>query len=173
MAARRGDGAAAEAGFRAALALDANDVYLVGAYTDWLIDVGRHADAVRLLEPRARVDTLLLRLVIAGAKLPARALRHEEDRAELAARIDATRRRGDTVHRREEARYALFVEGDAVRAVALARANFAVQKEPADLRLLFDTANAANDAAALAIARDWIARTGFVDARSGRERVSA
>lgn len=173
MAARRGDGAAAEASFRDALALDANDVYLVGAYTDWLIDVGRHADAVRLLEPRARVDTLLLRLVIAGAKLPARALRHEEDRAELAARIDATRRRGDTVHRREEARYALFVEGDAVRAVALARANFAVQKEPADLRLLFDTANAANDAAALAIARDWIARTGFVDARSGRERVSA
>lgn len=173
MAARRGDGAAAEARFRDALSLDAGDVYLIGAYADWLIDVGRHADAIRLLEPRARVDALLLRLVIAGAKSPVRAARHEEDRAELAARVDATRRRGDTVHRREEARYALFVEGDAARAVALARANFALQKEPADLRVLLEAANAANDAAALAIARDWIARTGFVDARAGRERVSA
>ena len=67
----------------------------------------------------------------------------DADRAELAARFDATRRRGDTVHRREEARYALEVEDDPARALALARANFAVQKEPADVRLLADAARAA------------------------------
>ena len=143
MAARRGDAVGADARFREALALDPNDAYLAGAYADFLIDTGRHADAARLLDNRARHDALLLRLVIAERNLPERRDRYEADRAELAARIDATRRRGDTVHRREEARYALEVENDPARALTLARANFAVQKEPADARLLADAARAA------------------------------
>ncbi|MBN8479572.1 MAG: hypothetical protein J0L91_11470, partial [Burkholderiales bacterium] len=106
-------------------------------------------------------------------QVPARGARNAEERAELAARVDAARRRGDAVHRREEARYALTVEGDASRAVALARANFAVQKEPADLRLLVDAASAAGDASALALARAWIDRTGLVDVRSATGGVRA
>ena len=143
IAARRGDAAAAEARFREALALDPADAYLAGAYADFLIDAGRHADAARLLDTRTRHDALLLRLVIAERHLPERRDRYAADRAELAARFDATRRRGDTVHRREEARYALEVEDDAARALALARANFAVQKEPADARILADATRAA------------------------------
>jgi len=143
IAARRGDAVAADARFREALALDPADAYLAGAYADFLIDTGRDADAVRLLETRTRHDALLLRLVIAEKRLPERRERYDADRAELAARFDATRRRGDTVHRREEARYALEVESDPARALALARANFAVQKEPADARILADAARAA------------------------------
>jgi len=143
MAARRGDAVVADARFREALALDPNDAYLAGAYADFLIDTGRHAEAARLLDNRTRHDALLLRLVIAERRLPERRERYEADRAELAARFDATRRRGDTVHRREEARYALEVENDPARALALARANFAVQKEPADARLLADATRAA------------------------------
>ena len=143
IAARRGDAAAAEARFREALALDPADAYLAGAYADLLIDLGRHADAARLLESRTRHDALLLRLVVAGQRLPERRERYDADRAELAARFEATRRRGDTVHRREEARYALAVENDPARALALARANWAVQKEPADARILADAARAA------------------------------
>ena len=143
IAARRGDALAADARFRDALALDPADAYLAGAYADFLIDAGRHADAARLLESRTRHDALLLRLVIAEKRLPDRRERYDADRAELAARFDATRRRGDTVHRREEARYALEVEDDPARALALARANYAVQKEPADARLLADAARAA------------------------------
>lgn len=146
IASRRGDAATADARFRAALALDPADAYLAGAYADFLIDAGRHADAVRLLESRTRHDALLLRLVIAEKALPERRERCDADRAELAARFDATRRRGDTVHRREEARYALEVEGDPARALAIARANFAVQKEPADARILADAARAARAA---------------------------
>jgi hypothetical protein len=142
-AALRGDVATAESRFREALALDAADAYLAGAYADLLIDLGRDADVVRLLEGRTRHDALLLRLVIAEARLPGRRERYEADRAELAARFEATRRRGDGVHRREEARYALAVEGDPVRALALARANYAVQKEPADERILADATRAA------------------------------
>jgi len=143
MAARRGDAVGADARFREALALDPNDAYLAGAYADFLIDAGRHAEAARLLDNRTRHDALLLRLVIAERQLPERRERYEADRAELAARFDATRRRGDSVHRREEARYALEVEDDPARALTLARANFAMQKEPADARLLADAARAA------------------------------
>jgi predicted Zn-dependent protease len=146
IASRRGDAATADTRFREALALDPADAYLAGAYADFLIDAGRHADAVRLLESRTRHDALLLRLVIAEKALPERRDRYDADRAELAARFDATRRRGDTVHRREEARYALEVEGDPARALAIARANFAVQKEPADARILADAARAAGTA---------------------------
>ncbi|MEO8485391.1 MAG: hypothetical protein ABI585_03545 [Betaproteobacteria bacterium] len=165
IAARRGDAALAEARFRDALALDSSDAYLAGAYADLLIDQGRDADAVRLLEPRTRHDALLLRLVIAEARLADLRERLAIDRAELAARFDATRRRGDGVHRREEARYALAVENDPARAAGLARANFDVQKEPADLRILVDAALAARDERALEVARRWIARSGVNDIR--------
>jgi len=165
IAARRGDVAGAEARFRDALALDPADAYLLGAFADLMIDAGRAAEAVRLLDPHRRHDALLLRLVIAQARLGALPGRHAADRAELAARFEATRRRGDTVHRREEARYALALEGDAARAVGLARANFAVQKEPSDLRVLVEAARAADDARALATAQEWLASTGLRDAR--------
>jgi len=49
--------------------------------------------------------------------------------------------------------------------VGLARANFAVQKEPSDLRVLVEAARAADDARALATAREWLASTGLRDAR--------
>ena len=165
IAARRGDVAAAEARFREALALDPADAYLLGAYADLLIDAARPSEATRLLEAHRRHDALLLRLVIAQSRMAEREPQHAADRAELAARFEATRRRGDTVHRREEARYALALEGDAARALALARANFAVQKEPADLRVLVDAARAANDERTLATARAWVASTGLTDAR--------
>ena len=160
-----GDVAGAEARFRDALALDPADAYLLGAFADLMIDAGRAAEAVRLLDLHRRHDALLLRLVIAQARLGAPPGRHAADRAELAARFEATRRRGDTVHRREEARYALALEGDARRAVGLARANFAVQKEPSDLRVLVEAARAADDARALATAQEWLASTGLRDAR--------
>ena len=53
---------------------------------------------------------------------------------------------------------------DATGALALARANWDVQREPADLRVLIDAARAAGDAATLAIARDWIGANRLDDA---------
>ena len=63
----------------------------------------------------------------------------------------------------------LFTKGND----ALARENFAVQKEPADVRLLIDAARAAGDASALALAREWIERTGLVDLSSAGGGVRA
>jgi hypothetical protein len=61
----------------------------------------------------------------------------------LGARFDASRARGDVVHRREEARYWLSLRDDPSRAHALAKANWDVQKEPWDARILREAADAA------------------------------
>jgi tetratricopeptide (TPR) repeat protein len=164
-AARRGDPEAAERHFRAALALDPRDAYLKGAYADFLLDADRPRDVLPLLADDARNDGLLLRLALAEARVPERRAALAAHRAELAARFDAARLRGDSLHRREEARFRLSIEGDAAAALALARANFDVQREPADLRILVEAARAAGDAAALAVAAAWIATNRLEDAR--------
>lgn len=164
IAARRGDAAAAETHFRAALALDPRDAYLKGAYADFLLDQGRAREVLPLVEDDARNDVLFLRLVLAEQRLPERQASFAAHRADLAERFDAARRRGDSVHRREEARFRLAVLHDAPGAVALARANWNVQREAADLRILVESARAAHDTAALALAQAWIAERGVPDA---------
>jgi hypothetical protein len=158
MAARRGD-PAAERHYRAALVADPRDLYTLGAYADWLLDCGRAAEVVPLLQAQTRVDALLLRLTLALRALPA--AEAAVATATLRARFAASRARGDTVHRREEARFELQVNGDARAALRLARDNWAVQREPADLRVLAEAAAAAGDTAAQATVREWLAQTGL------------
>ena len=144
---------AAEAAYRAALALQIDDVYLEAAYADFLLDRGRAAEVVRRLVDRRRADVLLLRLAIAGQAT--NDPRAADWRLQLGARFDAARLRGDALHRKEEARYALQLQGDARRALALARENFELQREPADARVLLEAAVAAHDAQAAAPALAW------------------
>jgi predicted Zn-dependent protease len=155
IAQRRGDATGAEAHFRAALALDPRDPYLLAVYADLLLDAERAAEVVPMLKSYTRNDTLLLRLALAEARLPELRSSFTAHRSELGDRFDAARRRGDTVHRREEARYALRIAGDANRALELARENWKVQRESADLRILVEAAKATNDAAALHEASEW------------------
>jgi tetratricopeptide (TPR) repeat protein len=174
LAQRRGDTTAARH-FQAALAADPRDLYTLGAYSDWLLDNQRAADVIPLVQSQTRVDALLLRLALAQKALQ----RPEADAtiAALRARFDASRARGDVVHRREESRFQLRLNGDAPAALRLAVANWNVQREPADLRVLAEAAAATGDSAAKAIVREWLAQTGLeypevaamVDAgRSGR-----
>ncbi|MET0683644.1 MAG: hypothetical protein ABWZ29_09920, partial [Casimicrobiaceae bacterium] len=155
---RRGD-PDAERHFRAALEANPRDLYLLGAYCDWLLDQQRAADAIALVGNETRVDALLLRLALAQ-----RAARRPEAAASietLRARFEASRARGDPVHQRENARFELFLRGDARGALALALDNWKVQREPADLLILAEAANAAGDAAAMGIVKRWLAATGF------------
>ncbi|KQQ87825.1 tetratricopeptide repeat protein [Massilia sp. Leaf139] len=162
MAARLGRPNAAQAHFRDALALDPLDSYLLGAYADLLLDRGRAREVVALLKDKTAADALLLRYAIAlkavGAPGAAQAS------ADLAARFDAAMRRRDTVHQREQARYELALRGDASAAVRLAKLNWAVQKEPADLRILAQAAAASRDPQAAALVRDWLAGSRVEDA---------
>ena len=168
IAARRGDSAAAEAAFRRALALVPRDSYLLAAYSDFLIEAARAPEVVALLASNTQHDALLLRLVIAASGDASERARHAAWKAELAARADAARRRGDGVHRREEALIALAIDNDPARAVALAGANFDVQRGPADARVLAAAGRAARDAAALRVVEDWQRATGLEDVALAR-----
>ena len=157
IAERRGDYAAAEAHYRSALALDPRDPYLIAAYCDFLLDRGRAREVPPLLANQTRNDNLLLRLALAEAQLPSAKSAFDEHRKELADRFDAAHRRGDSLHKREEARFRLTIENDAMGSLRLARENWQVQREPADLRILFEAATAAGDAATLREIAEWTA----------------
>jgi hypothetical protein len=73
--------------------------------------------------------------------------------------------RGDTVHQREQARFELALRHDPAAAVRLAKANWRVQKEPADLRILADAALASGDAEAAGMVRGWLQRSRIEDRR--------
>jgi hypothetical protein len=156
IAQRSGD-AKASLHFRAALAADPRDLYTIGAYCDWLLEQNRAAEVIPLVEKEQRVDGLLLRLALAqkALQLP------EADAtvATLRARFDASRARGDTVHRREEARFQLMLNDDPTAALRLALDNWEIQREPADLRILAEVAQATDDKTAREAVRQWLAAT--------------
>jgi len=153
----------AETYYRQALAIDSDDPYLLGAWSDWLLDHQRPQDVITLLADRTRIDPLLLRLALAEQETGLGQLsRHLE---ELQARFGASRLRGETVHRREEARYTLALQHQPMQALALAEANWVVQREPADARILLESAIAAGRPDAAAPVRAWLSDNGVEDVR--------
>lgn len=163
IAERAGDNAAAERWYRKALAADPEDQYLLAAYTDFLIERQRPSEVLALLEGRLRADGLLLRYAIAAD----RSRRDDAGRfaEQLRARFDASHRRGDRVHLREEARFALDLDRKPGEAVKLARENWAVQKEPADALVLLRAAVAARDEEGRRVIERWIRDSGLQDVR--------
>jgi len=166
IAAWRGQDAQAQTHYTEALALGRDDVYLLAAWSDFLLDARRYQEVVKLLETWESSDSLLLRLAEAEAalQLPA-APKHKQM---LADRYAAARARGDTTHRAEEARFELHLRKDPTTAVALARANYTVQREPRDARVLLEAALAAKDDAGIQSVRDWLRSSEFEDARMRR-----
>ena len=159
--ARTGMADAADAHFREAIGLGLRDAYLLGAYADFLLDTGRPQDVLSLLRNEQRIDPLLLRLALAEQALGGPGL--SAHKADLAERFGRARQRGDTAHRREEARFTLHVLADPPAALALALANWAAQREPADTRILLEAAVAAKAPAAARPALDWLAEVKLED----------
>lgn len=158
---RLGRGEDAVAHFEAARALEPDDPYTLAAYADLLLDRHEPQRVVELLRGNERIDALLLRVAIAEQRLglptaPERA-------AELGARFEAARLRGDVTHRREESRYRLELAHDASGALALARANWGVQREFGDARALLEAALAAREPAAARPVLDFVAHSGLRD----------
>ena len=152
--AARLDDPTAETWFGRAMALDPRDPYLLGAWSDWLLAHGRPGEVVALLSPYTRIDPLLLRFALAeqatGDSLVGTHV------ADLASRFEASRLRGDTIHRREEARFELELRHNPSVALTLARANWDVQREPADATILLQTALAAGKPAAASSVLAWL-----------------
>jgi tetratricopeptide (TPR) repeat protein len=161
IAARAGDFAEAERRFAQALALDPSDTYVLAAWSDLLLDEGRAPEVAARLAGRENNDGLLLRLAFAEAAAGDGAAR--EHRALLRSRFDASRARGDVVHRREESRFVLGLERDPRQALALAKANWDVQREPWDVRIYLEGALAAHDPSAARPVLEWLDRTHLED----------
>jgi hypothetical protein len=162
LALRAGRTADAEANFKQGLSLGITDTFLLAAYADFLLDQKRPAEVVALLKDKTRSDTLLLRLVQAEHRLNLPDAKTQE--SALAARYDAARLRGDTVHQQEEARFALEIEHDSKKALALAAENWKVQLEPRDARIFLEAAIAAKDPAAAQPVLQWLERSRIEDA---------
>ena len=163
MATRRGEMALAEARYTTALARQPRDSYLLGAYADFLLDQRRPQEVVKLLKDQQRIDALLLRTALALQALPGQQAALQAATAELTARFNAAMQRGDTVHQREQARFALFLQRDVPAAVQLAQKNWAIQKEVPDMRILLEAALAARNYAAAQPVLAWVAANGVED----------
>jgi hypothetical protein len=163
IARRLGDNAAAEAHYRAALAMDDSNQYVLAAYTELLGHQRRWDEIVSLLRKWERSDVLLLSLARAE-----RALGRPEAQARAAAlraRFADAALRSDKSNAQDEAWFRLEFESDPKGALALALANWSVQKEPRDAELVLEAALANRDYAAAAPVFEWIARTGIEDPR--------
>jgi predicted Zn-dependent protease len=167
--ARAGRPAEAEAAYRAAQAAS-RDGYTLLSHADFLLDLGRDAEALALLRGEPRNDAVLLRLAIAGTRLatPDGA----RDAGELRERIAQANQRPEAarLHAREQAMFALWVERQPQRALALARSNVALQREAIDLRLLVHAARASGDADAVRETARLIESTGVRDLRNAALR---
>jgi tetratricopeptide (TPR) repeat protein len=163
LAERLGRSATAESWYRMAARTDTRSIYLLSTYADFLLDRDRPEEVVELLEGETRADPLLLRLTLAERRL--NHPRHAEHLAALRARFEASRARGDTSHQGDEARYALYLAGDAELALRLASANWAVQREPRDARILLEAAREAGRPEAGRAVAEFLARTRLEDVR--------
>jgi hypothetical protein len=163
LAERLGRASEAEAWYRAALASGPRRIYLLATYADFLLDRNRSAEVIALLESETRADSLLLRLALAERRT--NPPRYPEHLAALKARFEAGRARGDTTHQGDEARYALHLAGDPALALRLAEANWAVQREPRDARILLEAARAAGQPEAARPVTEFLTRTRLEDMR--------
>jgi tetratricopeptide (TPR) repeat protein len=162
MAAMLGETEAADLRFSEATA-NGGDIPTLVAFADHLLDTDRPAEVLTLLAGRSEADIVYLRLAIAGKRL--NDARAPQWTALLADRFAAAKAGGVQLHLREEARFELEVRGDAATALPLALANWKVQKEPSDARLVLQAALAADDPAAAADVLAFIEKTGLADTR--------
>ena len=170
---RLGNSRKAEEWFREGLKLDPHEVYLLGSFSDFLMQEGRAVEVISLLSGQSAIDGLLLRWAEAKAKIGSADGEFRSAVQRLQSGFDLQHARGERVHLREEARFQLHVRKDPRSALALARENWTVQREPADVRLLLEAARAAGSELVESQVWNWVTSTHLEDVRLGRHPVEA
>ena len=160
---RRGDARAAEGLLREAMRATPANEGVRSALCDLLIARGALREALAVVDLPAPSTGLLARRARVQQLLNEPAL--STTRAQLDDLLNLASRRGEIPHLREEALFALDVEGDTERALQLAKQNFATQRETIDARLLVRAARARGDTEALSLVTRWMRETGFEDQR--------
>lgn len=147
------DAPAAAAHLSRALALDPTDDAVRAALADVELAAGDLAALATVLAGPEAAPALLLRRALAAKRAGA------ADAEALASRV-----REGNLTARDEARFALAIDGDAARAVKLAAAAWRAEPTLASARVLAEAASEARDAAAAAPVRAWRAANHVVDA---------
>jgi tetratricopeptide (TPR) repeat protein len=146
MAVRLGRDDEAQRWFQQDLELAPTDFYVRAAYADLLLRRGRPTEVLTLLQGHESFEPLLLRIAIAQHQL--HDPRASQSSARLKAAFAAEEQRGESVHRREQARFLLEVEDQPRLSLAAALENWAVQHEPDDVLVLVSAAKAAGNPSA-------------------------
>ncbi|MGQ0502060.1 MAG: tetratricopeptide repeat protein [Panacagrimonas sp.] len=165
MAVRAGRVAEAETLYRTALAAQ-DDIDLRASLADLLLDRGAAAEVLPLIALDTPVDALRLRLALALHQMGDARLAPLD--ALIRDGFDAARQRGDGLHLREEARYRLAFNDDPQQVLAIAQANWAIQHEPQDARVLLLAARAAGRADGAAPVLAWREISRLEDVRLDR-----
>lgn len=161
---RLGQLSKAEQHFREALAIERQDHYLLRVYSDFLLSQQRSAEVIRLLKDKTTDDALLLRLALASQQ--AQDIEATQFyRQQLQARYQAAYLRKSKLHQRDEAWYLLSFEENSQRALELAQANWAEQKEAEDTALLLRAALANQDFTTARKVQMWLQQNQQQDTR--------
>jgi len=154
MAVRMGDEDTAEQYYRKALTINQHDYYVLANYADMLLEQKKYQQVMTLLNDFTYVDSLLLRLAIAGVKSEnSAAIKYI---AELEASYRLMEARGEDAHLRDQARFYLEVKNNNEKALFLAKKNWQVQKEPADIKLLLGVALKNKNNTELSQGIEWV-----------------
>ena len=142
------------------------DLYTSIALADLLLRTGKPAQALTVLQPLPTTDAVLLRQATAMRRLNQPGWKPL--RETLRGWNGELARRGDdlSLHGREQALVALWLDDDAAGALQIARQNLDLQREPIDWWIALQSAHQAKDSAALQQLQDAMQQTGLVDARS-------
>jgi len=163
MAVRLGRDDDAQRWFQRDLNLVPTDFYVRAAYADLLLRLRRPADVLALLKGQESFEPLLLRVAIAQKELDDPGL--AQSSARLRTAFTAELQRGESVHRREQARFLLEVEDQPKLSLGAALENWTVQREPDDVLVLVSAARAAGRPEAAAPALQFARAQGLSDVR--------
>ena len=169
---RSGSDAAAADAYVRSLAAEP-DLYTSIALSDLLLRTGKSDQALKLLAPLPQTDAVVLRRAAAWKRLGD--ARWTAERELLQSRVAELKRRGDdtTLHGRELALEALWLDDDALRALPLARRNLQLQREPIDWWIALQSARLAKDQQALAEVGSAILKAGLHDVRLANPNTTA
>ncbi len=153
----------AERHYQQALALSPDNTYLLGNYSDFLLQQNKPKRVKTLLKNKTHIDSLLLRLTLAEKTLNEKT--YQKHIRTLKTRYQHYYRRGDIPHYREEIRFYLYLSHNPQRALRLAQQNWQNAKTPIDTRLLLEAAIAQQASAVILEVKRWLDKTQLEDKR--------
>jgi tetratricopeptide (TPR) repeat protein len=161
---RWGRDALAAKAYQLSLGLEA-DLYTALAFSDLALRTGRPKNALTIMSTLPETDAVLLRRAAAWKRLDD--ARWRSLLATLNGRTAELKRRGDdpSLHGRELALTALWLEDNPTAALAAARQNLTLQREPIDWWVALQSAKLAKDDVAMQALKAALRQTGLQDAR--------